>query len=72
MIKVRTQSILPKAGGNSGHGERNEVVQVSVGRVGKLQGPRQIKPSLFSSVFSGISNKAIRQNYRIKTLCLYT
>ena len=31
----------PEAGGDAGHGERDEVVQVAVGRVCQLQGPGQ-------------------------------
>ena len=30
----------PEAGGDAGHGEGDQVVQVTVGRVGQLQGPK--------------------------------
>ena len=29
----------PQGGGHTGHGERHQMVQVSIGRVGQLQGP---------------------------------
>ena len=67
---IRTQSILPKAGGNSGHGERNEVVQVSVGGVGKLQGPKQIKHKSFQLCIQWNIQQG-HKTYRIKSLFVY-